>query len=90
MLGLTSSLVLAGMVPQHFPACFGVGRRLCTLALQRCQKSSPRRPLVLLRYRSGRLQTTLRIPEVAEMEMAMAPSKTVVTEESLTRRTPGL
>lgn len=45
---------------------------------------------MLLQYQSGRLQTTLSIPEVAETETAMVPSKTAVTEEALTSRTPGL
>lgn len=45
---------------------------------------------MLLQYQAGRLQTTLRIPEVAEMETAMVPSKTAVTEEELISSTPGL
>lgn len=51
---------------------------------------SPRRPLVLLRYRSGRLHTALRSPALAEMEMETVPSKVAVTEEALTSSTPGL
>lgn len=51
---------------------------------------SPRRPLVVLWYRSGRLHTTLRSPALAEMEMETVPSKVAVMDEALTSSTPGL